>query len=138
MTPCPWDNEVELVEKIQASLSNIYFVKIRYKKYCFYSLEQLYFYLLAKHYGNIELCEQIALENDCFKLAEIMKPYKDIYMDLDLRECIMRFAVLQKFTQCSIFREDLILNKNKILVYKQPTFNNEEASFWGVSTPSRS
>ena len=49
----------------------------------------------------------------------------------------MRFAVLQKFTQCSIFREDLVMNKNKILVYKQPTFNNEEAAFWGVSTPSR-
>ena len=25
------------------------FVKLRYEKYCFYSLEQLYFYLLAKH-----------------------------------------------------------------------------------------
>ena len=71
------------------------------------------------------------------KLAEIMKPYKDVYMDSDLRERIMRFAVLQKFTQCSIFREDLILCKNKTLVYKQPIFNNEEASFGGVSTPSR-
>ena len=83
----------------------------------------------------MELCEQIALENDCFKLAEIMKPYKDFYMDSDLRERIMRFAVLQKFTQCSIFREDLNLNKNKILVYKQPTFNNEEAAFWGGFYP---
>ena len=85
----------------------------------------------------MELCEQIALENDCFKLAEIMKPCKDSYTDSELRERIMRFAVLQKFTQCSIFREDLILHKNKILVYKQPTFNNEETTFWGVSTPSK-
>ena len=49
----------------------------------------------------------------------------------------MKFAVLQKFIQCSIFREDLLLNKNKYLVYKQPTFNSEEAAFWGVSTKSR-
>ena len=45
-----------------------------------------------------------------------MKPYKDIYMDLEHRERIMRFAVLQKFIQCSIFREDLLLNKNKYLL----------------------
>ena len=63
MTLCPWDNEVELVKKTQSSLSNIYFVKIRYEKYCFHSLEQLYFYLLGKNYENWELCEQIALEN---------------------------------------------------------------------------
>ena len=103
MTLCPWEQEVELVEKIQSSLSNIYFVKIRCEEYSFYSLEQLYFVLLAKHYENRELCEQIALENDCFKIAEIMKPYKDVYTDSELRERIMRFAVLQKFTQCSIF-----------------------------------
>ena len=63
MTLCPWDNEVELVEKIQSSLFSIYFVKIRFEKYSFYLLEQLYF-LLAKHYENKELCEQIALENE--------------------------------------------------------------------------
>ena len=85
----------------------------------------------------MDLGEQIALENDYFKLADIMKLYKDIYMDSDLRERIMRFAVLQKFIQCSNFREDFMLNKNKILVYKQPTFNNEEATFGGVSTCSR-
>ena len=44
----------------------------------------------------MELCQKIILENDCFKLVEILKPYKDVYMDSDLRERIMRFAVLQK------------------------------------------
>ena len=64
-----------------------------------------------------------------------MKPYKDVYMDSELRERIMRFAVLQKFTQCPIFREELLLNRNKHIVYKQPTFNSEETTFWGVSMP---
>ena len=77
------------------------------------------------------------MENDCFNKVEVMKPYKDVYMDSALRERIMRFAVLQKFIQCPIFREDLMINKNKHLVYKQPTFNSEETAFWGVSTPSR-
>ena len=77
------------------------------------------------------------MENDCFKIAEIMKPYKDVYMDSELRERIMRFAVLQKFIQSPIFREDLLFNKKKHLVYKQPTFNSEETAFWGVSTPSK-
>ena len=27
--------------------------------------------------------------------------------------------------------------QNIYLVYKQPTFNREETTFWGVSTPSR-
>ena len=58
-------------------------------------------------------------------------------MDSQLRERIMRFAVLQKFIQCPIFREDLLLNKNKHLVYKQPTFSSEETGFWGVSNPSK-
>ena len=107
-----------------------FFVKLRYENDLFYSLKQLYFFLLAKHYQNNQLCEQLAVENDCFKIAEIMKPYKDVYMDLELREHIIRFAVLQKFIQCSIFREDLLLNKNKYLVYKQPTFNSEETAFW--------
>ena len=118
-------------------MSNIFFVKLRYENYCFHSLEQLYFFLLAKHYQNNQLCKQLAVENDCFKIAEIMKSYKDVYMDSELRERTMRFAVLQKFIQCSIFREDLLLNKNKHLVYKQPTFNSEETAFWGVSTLSR-
>ena len=58
-------------------------------------------------------------------------------MDSDFRECLMRFAVLQKFIQCLIFREELLLNKNKLLVFKQPTFNSEEATFGGISTASR-
>ena len=66
-----------------------------------------------------------------------MKPYKYVYMDSELRERIMRFAVLQKFTQSSIFRKELLSNKNKHIVYKQPTFNSEETAFWGFSTPSR-
>ena len=66
-----------------------------------------------------------------------MKPYKNAYMDSEIRERIMRFAVLQKFIQCLLFGEDLMINKNKHLVYKQPTFNSEEAAFWGVSTPSK-
>ena len=137
MVLCPWEEDVVLIEKIQYSLSNIFFVKLKYENYCFYSLEQLYFFLIAKHYKNNQLCEQLAEENDCFKIAEIMKPYKDVYRDSELRERIMRFAVLQKFIQCPIFREDLLSNKNKHLVYKQPTFNSEETTFWGVSTPSR-
>ena len=66
-----------------------------------------------------------------------MKAYKDVCTDSELRERIMRFAVLQKCIQCPIFREDLLFNKNKYLVYKQPTFNSEETGFGGVSTPSR-
>ena len=137
MVLCSWEEDVILVEKIQSSLSNIFFVKLRYEEYHFYSLEQLYFFLLAKHYQNNRLCEQLAVENDCFKIAEVMKPYKDVYMDSEIRERIMRFAVLQKFIQCPLFREDLMINKNKHLVYKQPTFNSEETAFWGVSTPSK-
>ena len=114
----------------------IFFVKLRYKNYCFHSLEQLYFYLLPKHYQNNQLCEQLTVEKDCFKIAEIIKPYKDIYMDSDLRERIMRFEVLEKFIQCSIFRDELLLNKNKLLVYKQSTFNSEEATFLGGFTNS--
>ena len=91
----------------------------------------MYFFLLAKHYQNIQLCEKLALENDCFNIAELMKPYKDVHMDSEIRKRIMRFAVLQKFIQCPIFREDLLLNKNKHLVYKQPTFNSEETAFLG-------
>ena len=55
-------------------------------------LEQLYFYLSAKLYQNIQPCEQIVVKTDCFKLPEIMKPYKDIFMYSDLRECIMFFV----------------------------------------------
>ena len=133
----PWEEDVVLVEKIQSSPSNIFFVILRFENYCFYSLEQLYFFLLAKHYQNNQLCEQLVEENDCFKIVEIMKPYKNVYMDSEIRERIMRFAVLQKFIQCLLFREDLMINKNKRLVYKQPTFNSEETAFWGVSTPSK-
>ena len=111
------------------TLSNIFFIKLRYENCCFYSLEQLYFFLLAKHYQNNQLYEQLAVENNFFKIAEIMKPYKDVYMDSELRERIMRFPVLQKFIQCPIFREDLLFNKNKYLVYKQPTFNPKETAF---------
>ena len=94
MVLCPWEEDVVLVEKIESSLSNIFFVKLRYENYCFHSLEHLYFFLLAKHYQNNQLCEQLAVENDCFKIAKIMKPYEDVYMDSELRERIMRFAVL--------------------------------------------
>ena len=65
-----------------------------------------------------------------------MKPYKYVYMDSELRERVMRFAVLQKFIQCTIFREDLLLNKNEHIVYKQPTFNRQETCFLGVSMDS--
>ena len=64
-----------------------------------------------------------------------MKPYKDVYMDSEIRERIMRFAVLQKFIQCPIFTEDLLLNKNKHLVYKQTTFNSEETALGGFLLP---
>ena len=35
MVLCPWEEDVVLVEKIQSSLSNIFFVKLRYKNYFF-------------------------------------------------------------------------------------------------------
>ena len=33
MVLCPWEQDVVLIEKIQSSLSNIFFIKLRYKNY---------------------------------------------------------------------------------------------------------
>ena len=65
-----------------------------------------------------------------------MNDFNKNHQKEDDRERIMRFDILQKFTQNQEFREKLKESCNSYIVYKQNTLNKQDISFWGVTTSS--
>ena len=52
---CPWPNHVQIIEKVQDMLSNLYPCNLLYNNIIFPSSEHLFIYLLCVHfnYNNI-------------------------------------------------------------------------------------
>ena len=65
------------------------------------------FFLLSKDAKQYELTNQVLDETDPFELEILVKDFNKSYQKADDRERIMRFAILQKFTQNQKFRKKL-------------------------------
>ena len=83
------------------------------------------------------MANQVLNEADPFDLEVLMKDFNKSYQKADDRERIMRFAILQKFTQNQKFREKLRECSNDYIAYKQSSLSKQDISFWGVTTSSR-
>ena len=94
------------------------------------------FFLISKDAKKYDLSNQILAETDPFQLKILMNDFNKNHQKEDDRERIMRFAILQKFTQNQEFREKLKESCNSYIVYKQKTLSKQDISFWGVTTSS--
>ena len=136
ITVSPWEEKIVLVDDIHNPLSNLYQCKLSYDGFCFHSSEHLYFFLISKDAKQYELTNQVLDESDPFELEILMKDFNKSFQKADDRERIVRFAILQKFTQNQKFRKKLRECSNDYIAYKQSSLSKEDISFWGVTTSS--
>ena len=105
-------------------LSNRFPCKLSVYKKEFRSLEQVYFYYMAREFGKHDLGARI---QDCKHAGEAKKMSKDISEDEVRWEWeknnieVMKNLLLVKAQQCALFRECLLKNKNKLLAEATPS-----------------
>ena len=104
-------------------LSNHFPCKLRVYEKEFNSLEQAYFYYMAREFGKHDLAARI---QNCKHAGEAKRMSKDISED-DVRweweknnTDVMKNLLLVKAQQCAPFRECLLENKNKLLAEATP------------------
>ena len=56
---CPWPNHVEVIEKVQDLLSNLYPCNLIYNNIIFPSSEHLFIYLLCEHFNYHNIATEI-------------------------------------------------------------------------------
>ena len=79
-----------------------------------------FYYLISNSLNYKELAQDILKCQDSLEMQSKMKDLNDNQPDIEHMEIIMRFTVLQKFLQSEEFRQEIIRNQDKEIIYYQP------------------
>ena len=128
----PWKQVIDVVEKVQNPMSNLYYLPIFYKGVSYNSTEQMYYHLLAEHHNNRKLSDEVLKETDPLNIAPNLRSSFTGYLrDIPTMITVMTLCIREKLKQSLKFREGLQHHKGRIIIYKQPNYNQEELAFWG-------
>ena len=134
---CPWANHVEIIEKVQDPLSNLYPCNLLYNNIIFPSSEHLFIYLLCEHFNYHNIATEILEITDPVDLHNFISD-KGINLNKDYAviERSMRFSILIKLKQCPLFYEKLSKMWGSLIYYKQVNVKKDLAGYLGVLTKS--
>ena len=114
----PWNVEVVVVET-------------------FHSTEQIFYFLVVKHFDQNNLADQIKTSTDPLDVHVIINDFLMKHCQFSDYEKFMRYSLDQEFKHSEDFRFALADCQNKQIYYKQPNFKKKEESFWGVTNSSK-
>ena len=134
---CPWSNHVEIIEKVQDPLSNLYPCKLLYNNIIFSSSEHLFIYLLCVHFNYHNIATEILKILDPTDLHKFISD-KGVNLNKDyaIIERTMRFSILIKLKQCPLFYDKLSKMAGSLIYYKQVNLKRDLAGYLGVISKS--
>lgn len=109
--------------------SNFYLCPLEYKGHKFHSSEQLFMYLKALAFEDLDIAEKILnckTPREAKALGRKIRNYDDRVWNM-LRDAYMYKTVQVKFLQCEEFREFVLSNSDKTFVEASPY-----DSIWGI------
>ena len=134
---CPWSNNVELIEKVQDPLSNLYPCKLLHNNIFFPSSEHLFLYHLCLHFNYQNTASELLKILDPTDLHKFISDKAiDLNKDYAVIERLMRFSILLKLNQCPLFYNKLSKMEGTLIYYKQVNLKKDLAGFLGVITKS--
>ena len=134
---CPWSTHIEIIEKVQDPLSNLYPCNLLYNNIIFPSSEHIFIYLLCVHFNYHNIAAEILKILDPTELHRfILDKGVDLNKDYAIIERTMRFSILIKFKQCSLFYDKLSKMAGSLIYYKQVNLKRDLAGYPGVISKS--
>ena len=134
---CPWPNHVQIIEKVQDTLSNLYPCNLLYSNIIFPSSEHLFIYLLCVHFNYHNIAAEILKILDPTDLHKLISDKGlNLNKDYAIIERTMRFSILIKLKQCPLFYDKLSKMAGTLIYYKQVNLKRDLAGYLGVTTKS--
>ena len=134
---CPWSTHIEIIEKVQDPLSNLYPCNLLYNNIIFPSSEHIFIYILCVQFNYHNIAAEILKILDPTELHKFISDKGvDLNKDYAIIERTMRFSILIKFKQCSLFYDKLSKMAGSLIYYKQVNLKRDLAGYLGVISKS--